>query len=70
MSYLVWWSAAVVMMAVPVTFTTRTMLRMFRKESKCKLVGSIECFSASDEVGVGSGESHLPSNIIDPLSLL
>jgi hypothetical protein len=71
MSYLVWWSAVtVVITAVPITFTTRRMCRLFRKESNDKLIASIECSSASDEIGVGSVESCLPSNVIDPLSLL
>ena len=71
MSYLVWWSAVtVVIMIVPITFTTRRMFRLFRKESNNKLIGSIECVPASDEIGVASLESHLPSNVIDPQSLL
>lgn len=66
MSYLVGWSAiTVVIIAVPITFTTRTMLRLFRKNSKDKWVVFIERFSAPDEV-----ESKLPSNVINAKSLL
>jgi hypothetical protein len=71
MSYLVCWSAVtVVILAVPITFTTRTMLRLFNKESKGKLVGFFGRFPTPDEVGVGSVKSQLPFNVIDPLSLL